>query len=111
MTLKLVLAMGCLAMMSLVPARAGDTATYDLVLEGTTFKPAELHVKAGEAFVINFNNTNAAPAELESIDLKIEKIAPAKSTISVRVLPADAGTYTFVDEFQEDVAKGTIIAE
>jgi len=111
MTLKLVLAAGCLAMISLVPARADEIATYDLTLEGTTFKPAELRVKADEPFVINFNNMNAAPAELEAIDLKIEKIAPAKSTISVRVLPADAGTYTFVDEFQEDVAKGTIIAE
>ena len=40
MTLKLVLAAGCLAMISLVPARADEIATYDLTLEGTTFKPA-----------------------------------------------------------------------
>jgi plastocyanin len=111
MNMKLTLLAGCLAVSAIAPARAEDIATHELTLEGTAFKPAELHVKAGEPFVIKFTNANSAPAELESIDLKVEKIAPPNATIMVRVLPPDAGTYEFVDEFQEDVAKGTIIAE
>ena len=92
-------------------ARAEDVPTFDLALEGPVFKPAELRVPAGKPFIINFTNSNAGPAELESIDLRIEKIAPPNSTIVVRVLAADKGTYEFVDEFQEHIAKGTIIAE
>lgn len=111
MNRKYALLAGCFLAAMMSPAMADEIATYDLTLEGTTFSPAELRVPAGKPFVIKFNNTNAAPAELESIDLKVEKIAPPNSTIMVRVLSPDAGTYTFVDEFQEDVAKGTIVAE
>ena len=93
------------------PARAEDPATYEIKLEGQTFTPAEIRVEAGKPFIIKFTNANAAPAEFESIDLKIEKIAPPNTTVMVRAQAVDKGTYVFVDEFQEDVAKGTVVAE
>ena len=44
-------------------------------------------------------------------DFGIEKKAAGKSEVVVRVKASPAGKYLFVDEFQEDVAKGQIVAE
>jgi plastocyanin len=92
-------------------ATAEDAKTVKLLLKDKTFTPAEITVTAGEAFVIEFTNDNASPAELESADLQIEKVAPGKSTVTVKVKALDKGKYEFVDEFQEDEAKGVITAE
>jgi hypothetical protein len=93
------------------PAMAEDLPSFDLALDGTTFTPAELHVPAGKPFIIKFKNNNAGVAELEAKDFGIEKKAAGKSEVVVRVKAAPAGKYLFVDEFQEDVAKGQIVAE
>ena len=92
-------------------AQAEDLTTYELTLKGPTFTPSEIRVEAGKPFMIKFTNSNAAPAELECIDLKIEKIAPPNTTVTVRAQAVEKGSYVFVDEFQEDVAKGTVVAE
>jgi hypothetical protein len=93
------------------PALAEDLPSFDLTLEGTTFTPSELHVPANKPFIIKFKNNNAGVAELEAKDFGIEKKAAGKSEVTVRVKGAAAGKYLFVDEFQEDVAKGQIVAE
>jgi plastocyanin domain-containing protein len=93
------------------PALAQDTQTISLTLKDAQFTPAEIKVPAGQDFVLEFSNENAKPAELESADLQIEKIAPPNSKVTVRVKALEAGSYAFVDEFQEDVAKGVIVAE
>ncbi len=85
--------------------------TYELVLKGDVFTPAEIKVPAGAAFMIKMKNENAAPAELEAKLLKIEKVAAGQSSIVVRVRGLDPGKYLFVDEFQEQTAKGYVIAE
>ena len=100
-----------LAILVAAPARSDDVKTYSLTLKDTTFTPAELKVPAGQPFIIAFNNLNAAPAELESSDLQIEKVTPANGQIVVRVKALDKGSYAFVNEFQEDDAKGVIVAE
>lgn len=92
-------------------ALAEDVPTFDLALNGTAFTPAELHVPAGKPFIIKFKNNNSGVAELEAKDFGIEKKAAGKSEVIVRVKGGAAGSYLFVDEFQEDVAKGQIIAE
>ena len=95
----------------MLPARAGDIVTYQLSLKDKAFTPAELKVPAGKPFILKFSNENAAPAELEAKDLQIEKIAAPNSTIVVRVKEQQPGKYLFVDEYQEDVAKGYITVE
>lgn len=97
--------------LSFAAAQAEDVQTVKLTLKDKAFTPAEITVPAGKAFVIEFTNENASPAELESADLQIEKVAPAKSTVTVKVKALDKGQYAFVDEFQEDDAKGVITAE
>lgn len=93
------------------PALAQELPSFDLALDGTTFTPAELRVPAGKPFIIKFKNNNPVAAELEAPDLGIEKKAAGKTEVIVRVKGAAAGKYPFVDEFQEDVAKGQIVAE
>jgi hypothetical protein len=92
-------------------AGADDIKTFELSLTGTAFTPAEIKVPSGAPFLIKFTNTNPAPAELEAKDLKVEKTAAGGSSIVVRVNAMAPGKYLFVDEFQEDVAKGFVVVE
>lgn len=94
-----------------LPVRADDVVTYETTLKGNAFTVAEIKVPAGKPFMIKMINTNAAPAELEAKELKIEKVAAGNSTIVVRVKAMEPGKYLFVDEYQEDVAKGYVIVE
>jgi heme/copper-type cytochrome/quinol oxidase subunit 2 len=93
------------------PLRADDAVTYETTLKGNGFTAVEIKVPAGKPFIMKMTNANAAPAELEAKELKIEKVAAGNSTIVVRVKAMKPGKYLFVDEYQEDVAKGYIIAE
>ena len=108
--LRLAAAAG-ITVLNISAAFADDVKIYTLTLKDKTFTPSELKVPAGQAFMLEFSNENAAPAELESSDLQIEKVAPGNSKITVRVKALEAGSYAFVDEFQEDDAKGVIVAE
>ncbi|MFO1034653.1 MAG: cupredoxin domain-containing protein [Hyphomicrobiales bacterium] len=94
-----------------LPAQAEEAITVEISLKGNAFTPAEVKVPAGKPFVIKMKNENAAPAELEAKDLKIEKVAAGNSEIVVKVKGMPAGKYLFVDEYQEDVAKGYVIVE
>ena len=93
------------------PAFADDTVTYEVTLKGSTFTPAEINVPAGKPFIIKMTNANAAPAELEAKELEVEKVATGNSLIVVKVNAMTPGKYLFVDEYQEDVAKGYVIVE
>ena len=93
------------------PTLGEDMVTYEVTLKDKAFTPAEIKVPAGKAFIIKLTNANAAPAELEAKDLQIEKVAAGNSSIVVRVKALSPGTYLFVDEYQEDVAQGHVIAE
>jgi hypothetical protein len=99
------------AVAAATPLRAEDVTTYETTLKDATFTVAEIKVPAGKPFIIKMTNANAAPAELEAKELKIEKVAAGNSTIVVRVKAMKPGKYLFVDEYQEDVAKGYVIAE
>ncbi len=107
---RAVLAIFSLTMIA-TAAMADDVTTYQISLKDKSFTPAELKVPAGKPFIIKFSNGNAAPAELEAKDLQIEKVAAGNSEIVVRVKAQQPGKYLFVDEYQEDVAKGYIVVE
>jgi hypothetical protein len=70
-----------------------------------------MKVPAGKRHTITVVNEDATPEEFESHALKIEKVVPGKSKGVVRVGPLKPGKYPFVGEFNEDSAKGVIIAE
>jgi Cupredoxin-like domain len=93
------------------PVHAEDVITYETTLKDKAFTVSEIKVPAGKPFIIKLNNANAAAAELEAKDMKIEKVVAGNSSIVVRVKAMVPGKYLFVDEYQEDVAKGYIIVE
>jgi leucyl-tRNA synthetase len=99
------------AVAAATPLRAEDVTTYETTLKDAAFSVSEIKVPAGKPFIIKMTNANAAPAELEAKELKIEKVAAGNSTIVVRVKAMEPGKYLFVDEYQEDVAKGYVIVE
>jgi len=100
-----------LALTAATQLRAEDVTTYETTLKDAAFTVSEIKVPAGKPFIIKMTNANAAPAELEAKELKIEKVAAGNSTIVVRVKAMEPGKYLFVDEYQEDVAKGYVIVE
>ncbi len=105
-----VVLLACLCGVSTV-AYAEVPVTYELTLKAAAFDKSEIKVPAGKPFIIKFNNLNAAPAELESKELRVEKLAAGNSSIVVRVKAVEPGKYLVVDEYQEDVAKTYVIVE
>jgi Cupredoxin-like domain len=90
---------------------AEDIVTYETTLKDAAFTVPEIKVPAGKPFIIKLTNANTAAAELEAKDLKVEKPVAGNSSIVVRVKAMQPGKYLFVDEYQEDVAKGYVIVE
>ncbi len=84
--------------------------TVQLSLSGHRFVPSEVTVPAGERFRIEVTNQDATPSEFESSDLRIEKIVPPLSKVTVSAGPLKPGTYRFYDEYHPETATGTISA-
>src|SRR5215218_7815404 len=97
-----------LVSLSFASAQAED---FVLTIKDHTFTPAELTVPAGQKVKVLVKNLDATPEEFESHDLKREKVVKGNSEIAVNVGPLKAGTYKYVGEFNEDKAKGVIIAK
>lgn len=94
-----------------LPLTAHANEHYELVLKDHQFSPAELKVPADTAFKITVKNEDATSAEFESKSLNREKVINAHSSAVVAFGKLKAGSYSFVDEFHEDTAKGTLIVE
>jgi len=82
-----------------------------LTLTDDKFTPAEITVPAGRPFTLKVINQTAAAAEFEAQDLKIEKVMPANSDITVTVRAMEAGKYLFVNEYKEDTVKGYVVVK
>lgn len=108
-TLLMVLAFAGFSL-GLGAARADDVA-IEMTLQGDRFSPSEVRIPAGQPVTLRFVNKEAAAAEIEAKDLKIEKVVPAGGTVSARVKGLKPGRYLVVNEYREDVAKGTIVVE
>jgi len=108
---KLFAALVFFAALPISGLQAEDLVTYEITLKGNAFTVPELKVPANKEFIIKLTNANAAPAELEAKDLKIEKPVAGSATIVVRAKAMPPGKYLFVDEYQEEAAKGYIVVE
>lgn len=84
--------------------------TFKLSLKDHKFTPNALTVPANERFLIEVENLDPTPAEFESTDLKVEKFVVGGGKITVRARALKPGTYKFFDEYNPDVATGTVIA-
>jgi len=92
-------------------AFADGPVSVSVVIKNHEFEPAEIRVPAGRTVRLTVQNADATPEEFESHDLSLEKIVTGGGSIVLEFGPLKAGTYRFVGEFNEDSAKGRIVAE
>jgi len=107
-TSRLLALAAILAFASGPPASAAEPVR--LIIKDHRFTPAEVSVPANERFRIEVENQDATPAELESTDLRVEKVVTPGGKITVMAGPLKPGVYTFADEYHPDTAKGTLTA-
>jgi plastocyanin len=108
---RIVFVVFALGYVSVFPAAAADTVSFQLVLKNHRFEPAELHVPAGKRVELVIENRDPTPEEFESHDLRREKVIAGNSKASVWVGPLPAGEYGFYGEFNQATAKGKLIAK
>ena len=97
------------------PEASGIVGHANAVVSAARLRPT-LYVKlvrvpAGKRVTIYVVNEDPTPEEFESVSMKVEKIIPGKSKGLVRVGPLAPGRYDFFGDFNQDIAKGVLIAE
>jgi plastocyanin len=93
------------------PALADDATQVQLSLKDHKFEPAESTVPAGKPIVIQLANQDATPAELESKELRFEKVVAGGGSITVKVRALKPGRYRFFDDYHEVTTQGFLIAQ
>lgn len=96
---------------AVISAQAADTPPVQLTLKDHHFTPDEIHLPTGQHVMLEVTNADATADEFEMRQLAIEKVIPAGSKGLVRLRPLAPGRYTFVGEFHEATAHGTIIVD
>ena len=99
-----------LGSLAATPAVAADDS-YELVIKDHKFTPEMLEVPAGKRVKLTVQNADPTPEEFESHELNREKVIPGNSKAIIYIGPLKPGSYSFVGEFHEDTAKGTIVAK
>ena len=92
-------------------ALAADAGAVKLTIKDHRFTPTEIHVPAGTAITLTIRNEDDSAEEIDSPQLKIEKIVAGGQEVTLTLRPLDKGTYPFAGEYHEDTAKGTLVVE
>jgi plastocyanin len=93
------------------PALADDATQVQITLKDHKFDPAESTVPAGKPVVIRLANQDVTPAELESKDLRFEKVVAGGGSITVNVRALKPGRYRFFDDYHEATTQGFLVAQ
>ena len=95
------------------PAGSPSGDAVAIVAKDIKFSQANVSVKAGQAFDVNFDNQDGAPHNIVISDATGNKVFKgdivASQRITYKVPALAAGTYTFVCEVHPEM-KGTITA-
>ncbi|MBI3898336.1 MAG: cupredoxin domain-containing protein [Gammaproteobacteria bacterium] len=94
-----------------VSAADAPATEFTIVIKNHRFEPAEVTVPAGKKVKLVVDNQDATPEEFESHDLKREKVIAGNTKATIAIGPLKAGSYDFVGEYNEDTAKGKIVAQ
>jgi plastocyanin len=92
-------------------AAAADPAAVKLTIRDHQFTPSEIHVPAGTPVTLIIRNEDSSAEEIDSPQLKIEKIIAGGQEVTLTLRPLDKGTYPFVGEYHEDSAKGILVVD
>jgi hypothetical protein len=82
-----------------------------LTIKDHRFTPTELKVPAGKKIKLVVSNQDSTPEEFESHELNREKVIAGNGKAVIYIGPLEPGKYPFFGEFNEDTARGVIIAE
>lgn len=87
-------------------ARAADPVT--MTLKDHHFIPDHVEIPADTRVRIEVSNQDATAGEIESYDMKFEKIVVPGGTAGVFAGPLHPGTYKFFDDYHPETAVGTV---
>lgn len=90
---------------------SAEGKVFNLVIKNHKFEPTEITVPAGVKIQLNVKNLDSTAEEFESYELNQEKVIPGGQEVTLHIEPLKAGHYPFVGEFNEDTAKGVLIAK
>jgi plastocyanin len=90
---------------------SAQNTEFRIVIKNHKFTPENLEVPAGEKIKLIVENQDKTPEEFESHDLNREKIIAGGKSATIFLDSLKPGTYKYVGEFNEETAKGTIIAK
>ena len=92
-------------------ASAQSATEIQLSYKDKKFDPAEISAPANAPIVIKLKNLDSKAMEFESKTLKVEKVVAGSSDATINVRAQKPGRYEFVDEYNEKVAKGTLVVK
>ena len=84
---------------------------FTLTIKNHRFEPSEITVPAGKRIRLVIENKDPTPEEFKSHSLRVEKVIPGGSKVTLTIGPLSPGAYEFVGEFHESSAKGTLRAK
>lgn len=96
--------------LAVLPARADEMPSFDIVMKDGAITPARLAVPANAPFRLTIANQGATPAEFESVALHKEKVLAAGATSSLVIRRLEAGEYDFIDDFHPG-ARAVLVAK
>ena len=88
-----------------------EDLTANIAIKGHRFYPSVIKVPAGQKIKLVFTNMDATPEEPESASLGFEKVIAGGGRATVFVKPLKAGSYSFMGEFNQATAQGTVLAQ
>jgi len=92
-------------------AQAQQATEVQISYKDKKFMPAEVTIPANTAVTFKVKNLDAKAMEFESRPLKIEKVIAGNSEAIINVRGQKPGSYKFVDEYNENVAIGTVVVK
>ena len=84
---------------------------FKIIIKNHQFEPSELTIPANKKVKLIVENQDSTAEEFESHDLNREKIIAGGKSATIFLDSLKPGTYKYVGEFNEEKAKGTIIAK
>lgn len=110
--MSLWIGMSCLGLIfCAAPARAVETASFEIVARDGRLYPERLEVPAGVRLRLTLRNEGKAPVEFENLELRVEKVLAPDGAAVVHVQALKPGSYTLIDEFHADTGKMLLIAK
>jgi Cupredoxin-like domain len=99
------------ALGAVLPALADDVTKVEVTIKDHKFSPSEIHVPASRPAVLVVRNEDATPEEIDSRQLKVEKVIAGGKEVTIHLRPLAQGRYPFAGEYHSDTAQGVVVAE